>query len=121
MRICWQQIIGYIQRHLPACYSQAFAQGIYDIVDGKEQLKRDFEFRYNKRFYMRSGGGDLNNLGYKWAVGSRYAFMCGVCGFGAPLFFKNYCEQKKSGLENLFYAQSGKQQLPVELVRNRVR
>jgi hypothetical protein len=71
--IFWCQIIGYIQRHLPACYLQAFAQGIYYINENDEKLKRDFEFKFDKGFHMRAIAGDLNKLGYKYAAGLRAA------------------------------------------------
>lgn len=97
--IFWCQIIGYIQRHLPACLLQAFAQGIYDIRENKEKLNRDFNFRYGEGS-MRAFAGDLNNLGYKWAVarGQRAVWVCCEV-WGGPAavgrcVFKIYCEQK---------------------------
>lgn len=98
----WRQIIGYMQRHLPACYLQAFAQGIYYIANGGEKLKRDFEFRHDKGFYMRPALGDLNNLGYRWAPAAGRAGRWRVAAYAvaprplrpAGLAFKNYCEQK---------------------------
>ena len=46
--LCWRKVIGYIQRFLPACYAQAFCQGIYSIVEGKEKLTRNLKFRDDK-------------------------------------------------------------------------
>jgi hypothetical protein len=99
--IFWCQIIGYIQRHLPACLLQAFAQGIYYITETNEKLKRDFKFRHDEA-YMRPAMGGVNNLGLtSGGVGaggtvSREGMM--VVG---TLCFQNLLRTKKSGLENL--------------------
>jgi hypothetical protein len=44
-----KKVIGYIQRFSPASYAQAFAQGIYYIVENGEKLKRSLKFRYDKK------------------------------------------------------------------------
>lgn len=95
----WRQVIGYIQRHLPACYLQAFAQGIRPVVAGGK-LKRDFEFSdLFKGIYMRPAPLNINQstLGYNYAAGEAlagngvYTWM----GMGlAHIVFKKYCEQK---------------------------
>lgn len=43
----WRQLIGFIQRFFPANLAQAFAQGIYYIVEDKETVRRSFNFRHN--------------------------------------------------------------------------
>lgn len=86
----WRQVIGYIQRYLPACYLQEFAQGIYYIAVGNEKLRRSFEFRDEKGRYMLPAD-DFNSLGYKWVVSS---------GLGL-VDFQKFPQTKKSGLENL--------------------
>jgi hypothetical protein len=43
----WRQVIGFVQRYLPACMLQAFAQGIYGIVEENEKLRRSFDFSYS--------------------------------------------------------------------------
>jgi hypothetical protein len=55
----WRQVIGFIQRGMPACDRQAFAQGIY-ITEGKKKLRRTFDFRYR-------GDHACTGLGFKWA------------------------------------------------------
>jgi hypothetical protein len=96
----WCQVIGYIQRHLPACYLQAFAQGPYYIVKNNEKLKRGFEFRHDKGFYMRPTH-DLNSLGYKFATraGAGRGPWEGLGGRGAAV--QKLLRTKKSSLENL--------------------
>lgn len=48
------QGIGFIQRFLPACYQQAFAQGICYIVEEKEPLNRDYKLRCAKNYALYS-------------------------------------------------------------------
>ncbi len=42
--LCWTNVIGYLQRQLPACYAQAFCQGLVSIVVNKQLLQRSFHF-----------------------------------------------------------------------------
>ncbi len=98
----WRQIIGYTQRHLPACYLQAFAQSIYDTVMHKEKLTRDFKFRYYEGAPPCLGSG---NMGYMWAVslGAQPTQYRGEGGGElADEYFQKLLRTKKSGLENLF-------------------
>jgi len=107
--LLWVQVIGYIERHLPACYLQILAQGIDFIIKDGEKLKRYFEFRYNKGFYMKPAmAGSLNGLGYTYA-------SCHINSRGyksddrrrwlansKSASFLSLLRTKKSGLENLF-------------------
>lgn len=64
----WRQIIGYMQRHLPANYWQEFARGIHY---SDEKLSRSFEFKNEKNRYMRAFENDIkagSGLGYKFAA-----------------------------------------------------
>jgi len=85
----WWQIIGYMQRHLPACYLQAFARSIYDIVEHGAKLERTFEFHYWRGHYMRPDRGDLNNLGYNWAWQFGASRRAGVPGLPFSEFIAN--------------------------------
>ncbi len=99
--IFWCQIIGYIQRHLPACLQQAFRQGIYGIVENKEKLNRNFKFKYAGAYSMRRIAQDLNNLGYKGGWGFEGRGGPDSDGWFASGPFQNLLRTKKSGLENL--------------------
>ena len=95
----WRQIIGYIQRHLPACIWQAYAsrQCIFNIVDDGVKLKRNFQF-----LFMCSSP-PLDKLGYNFAVGwgrEEEGRMPRLTLEG--LLFEDLLRIKKSGLENLF-------------------
>jgi hypothetical protein len=91
----WRQVIGYVQRYLPACYLQAFAQGIYGIVERNKKLGRSFDFSY--------GGGSIAplgadaRLGYDFAVGARWASGA----LRMRLYVQNYVSAKTSSLEKL--------------------
>lgn len=37
----WMNVIGYLQRSLPACYAQAFCQGLYTITEKGQALERN--------------------------------------------------------------------------------
>lgn len=92
-RLFWVQVIGYIQRHLPACYLQAFSQSLYYIIEHNKKLERNFEFQMDKGFYIRAHDGDLNNLGYKYAATAHRAFEGGPDSL-AFIGFALYCEKK---------------------------
>ena len=68
----WCKIIGYIERYLPACYAQAFCQGLYHIVECHEKLDRRLTFRYDSEvtfFPLDAGPADpAGRLGYHYAL-----------------------------------------------------
>jgi len=65
----WRQIIGYIQRFVPACFAQALVQTLSDILDNEAPLRRELNFRWNE-----VGGEsyfpllDSSGLGFDFAV-----------------------------------------------------
>lgn len=86
----WRQVIGYIQRGLPACDRQAFAGGLYRLVEEQKPLKRRFKFKYNDiDFPITSGDLSRSGLGYEYP--GRGA------GWWAPgwSFFETYVKQKQ--------------------------
>ena len=67
--LCWRKVIGYIQRFLPACYAQAFCQGIHYIVEEDEPLSRCLRFRdNNKAVFFPLDSDPRFRLGYDFAV-----------------------------------------------------
>ena len=82
----WRQVIGYIQRGLPACDRQAFAQGIYYIVENDEKLQRKFDFRIGGgSFPVTAGDNSIDGLGYKYAAGAAGRARAGARRVGARL------------------------------------
>lgn len=65
----WRQVIGFVQRFLPACDAQAVAQGIYYITEENEQLLRSFDFRLaDGRFYPVDFNSP-SHLGFDYGLG----------------------------------------------------
>jgi hypothetical protein len=97
----WQKVIGYIQRFLPASYAQAFAQGIYYIVENGEKLKRSLEFRHDKNiFFFPLDSDPHSRLGFDWGGrGMSQARMGG--GPLAPRFYSNLCQAKTTSLQRI--------------------
>lgn len=64
--LMWRQVIGYIQRYLPACYAQAFCHSLYDVHRG-EKLIRNTKFRFENVFYFPLDLSPVSRLGYQYA------------------------------------------------------
>lgn len=73
---CWQKIIGYIERFVPACDAQQIAQGFKCVLNEEGEYIRTLQFR-------NSGGGNYFPLGSdaNWSLGYNCAapwhFSCG--------------------------------------------
>lgn len=85
----WRQVIGYIERGLPAGDRQAFARDLSRIVSEKKSLKRRFDFKYDGGSFFPITAFDLSRsgLGYDY-VG--WPFVC----HGVSLIFQTYVKQK---------------------------
>jgi len=77
--LCWRQMFGYAQRFVPACYAQAFVQGLWNLVkvDGyqgndwqPEALERNLKFEY-----------DLDLRSYFPAISTFSPAVCSGLGF----------------------------------------
>lgn len=104
----WRQVIGFVQRSLPACDAQAFAQGIYYLTEENEPLRRSFVFRYGVGSLDPVTFPSCSNLGFDYAVGcvgGRLVDGAGVAAApGAVPRLQNLYRAKTHGLENLSYA-----------------
>lgn len=49
--LLWCEVIGFYQRSLPACYAQAFCQGLYHVTDGNKTLERELKLSGGELFY----------------------------------------------------------------------
>jgi hypothetical protein len=104
----WQKVIGYIQRFLPASYAQAFAQGIYYIVENGEKLKRSLEFRHDKNiFFFPLDSDPRSRLGFDWGRGPAWPARRGVGWRGGTLasrcvgLYSNLCQAKTTSLQRI--------------------
>ena len=62
----WRQVIGYTERFLPACFAQAFIQGIYSIVQEEQPLERSLMFKYDGGSYFPLV--DSSGLGFDFGI-----------------------------------------------------
>jgi hypothetical protein len=111
----WRQIIGYTQRFMPACYAQAFAQGLYYLVKvdqgdswRPEAFKRDLKLRCHDFSYFPLPPNSRSGLGFDFAVELQRGARCGLwysdgngrCVALATLS-KTFVEQKRSSFQNI--------------------
>lgn len=88
-------VYGYCQRFAPINFMQAFAMGIYHIVENKEKLIRSFEYRNWKGHYILPLDSDpIFRLGYEYFAGGigvwkRYAQGRGLGRRGYTKLFVN--------------------------------
>jgi hypothetical protein len=75
----WRQVIGFVQRFLPATYAQAFAYGLYDIAESGHSCPRTFNFRYDSDFSFYPLSRPLVGLGFNCGALKRWAASCACC------------------------------------------
>lgn len=115
----WRQVIGYTQRFVPACFAQAFVQGLYCVVEEKQPLARSLKFKYDDGSYfpLRASSG----LGFDFgicAVGaamrrSHFVFSVGGAWRLVPGMLINYVEQ----IQQSFLALSVECNMPMSPLR----
>ncbi len=77
--LIWRQVIGYIQRYLPANYAHAFCQGLRALVELEEKLKRSLKVTYyTGELFFPLDSDPSFRLGYE------YALPNSCCGEGYP-------------------------------------
>lgn len=98
--LVWRQVIGYLQRSLPAVDRFAFARGHYDLVENKKPLERKTDYKYDNGSFPAISPTDSSLTG----LGFDYGIYVGVggrrCGRGGMLL-QNLCRTKTSDLQNL--------------------
>jgi len=109
----WRQIIGFCQRFMPACYTQAFSQGLHYLVKvdqsdswRPEVFRRDLKLRCDNFSYFPLSPDSRSGLGFDFAIygsfciGARACALCRPC--PPPRFFsKTYVEQKRQAFRTL--------------------
>src|SRR3990167_9960663 len=66
----WRQVIGYVQRFLPANIAMDLAQGLYDRVENKVKSNRSLNFTHGGgSIFPLSLDSSLGGLGYNFAGG----------------------------------------------------
>jgi len=86
-----RSVFGYSQRFAPINFMQAFAMGVYYIVEEKKKLTRSFEYRYwPGNFIMPLDSDPLFRLGYEYYGGVVRAPGDGRRG----AYYKTFCQSK---------------------------
>ncbi len=108
----WRQIIGYTQRFMPACYAQAFSQGLYYLVKvdqpdswRPEAFKRDLKLRCDNFSYFPLPRDSRSGLGFDFAIYGRHGFgRFRATGAGDLHFFQKLLSSKNSWLSEHYAA-----------------
>jgi hypothetical protein len=96
----WRQVIGYVQRFLPANIAMDFAQGLYARVENKEKSNRSFNFTYGGgSIFPLSLDSSLAGLGYNYAAARVWRWW-GSAGRFVASSFKSCVKQKQQSWEN---------------------
>ena len=68
-KLVWRQVIGYLERGLPAIGRFAFARGLRDLVENKMPLERKVAFKLtDNSFPDTSSGDDRKGLGFDYGL-----------------------------------------------------
>ena len=100
-----RQVIGFIQRNLPAIDRMVFAQGLFDVIENKIRIKRSLAFK-DDLVNFPTTAGDSSCLGLGFGLGFSYCSTTGgrLAGrgwctmescIGDSLYWKTYVEQKR--------------------------
>ncbi len=101
----WCQAVGYFQRFVPSCYAQAFAQGIYYIVENDEKLNRSFKFKHaDNSSFCPINFVSCSGLGFNYAADAWGPQRLSFWTIGTAQLFQKLCQTKTRSLEN--YAKS---------------
>jgi hypothetical protein len=65
--IFWRQIVGYVERYLPANIAMDFAQGLYDRVQNTVKSTRSFKLAHSGMSIFPLVFDSFSGLGYEWA------------------------------------------------------
>ena len=126
----WRQIIGYTQRFMPACYAQAFSQGLYYLVKvdqpdswRPEAFKRDLKLRCDNFSYFPLPRDSRSGLGFDFAIYSGFTLVAWACASsphrGTPgpamagFVFQKLLSSKNSWLSEHYAASSSVRARPV--------
>jgi hypothetical protein len=105
----WRQIIGYTQRFMPACYAQAFAQGLYYLVKvdqddswRPEAFERDLKLRCDNVSYFPLPRDSRSGLGFDFAIyAAPLARVAGPLALGCVHVFSNHGRAKHLAFRTL--------------------
>lgn len=82
-RLYWNQVMGYLERLLPANVAQDLCQGLVNVIENHEPSKRSLKL-FNGDAYYPLDADSFKRLGYDFAVYSVYIFNHGGFRFSRP-------------------------------------
>lgn len=94
----WQQVIGYTQRFVPACYAQVFVQGLWCISQNPLEFKLKFKNNDGSYFPL----DDSSGLGFDFAIGVGAAWDPGRVGNRPPPGSTWFCEMLNKHVEKIW-------------------
>ena len=106
----WRQIIGYTQRFMPACYAQAFSQGLYYLVKmcerdswHSETFKRNLKLKCDNFSYFPILLDSRSGLGFDFSiyVGAASVSDAKEREVGCHNFLKIFIKQKQQAFRTL--------------------
>jgi len=103
----WCDVVGYLQRMLPACYAQALCQGLFNVTLDNKQLIRDLNFEgepfYPFNPFAREGIGFDRGIYSYYTIGFIYKNHGETAvGTSQRRELLNLWKTKIAGLQSLF-------------------
>lgn len=121
--LLWCQIKGFCQRFMPACYAQAFSQGLYCLVKvdqpdawRPEAFRRDLKLRLGWLSYFPLPLDSRSGIGFDFVIyakrgwhgnrangrlGTWPGYNVGKLKTSLIAFLKTFVEQKRQGFQNM--------------------
>jgi hypothetical protein len=110
LSLFWRQVIGYLERLVPAVGAQAFCQGLYYYVEQNQPPTRSLKvYSYltstDIEYFSSSDVSAAAGLGFDFGIYTGAITVAGVwgraCGGVLSTLLKNYVEQKQQSLTTL--------------------
>jgi hypothetical protein len=98
----WRQIIGYLQRLVPACYAQDLCQGLHNVVSRQASPERSLKLFFHHLNYYPLATNPGERMGYDFAIYSDQVIDAGLSRMCFPNQTMIPCRQRASlMLQNL--------------------
>ena len=102
----WCQVIGYIQRSLPACYAQAYCTSILKLK--QNELDRSFQLELSDEFYYPLDAKLSHRLGYDYGIKAYETRIADPVSDNRDMYYesgvawlKKYIDRNQQDLENM--------------------
>ncbi len=99
----WRQVVGFVQRFLPANSAMDFAQGLSNRVENKEKAARSFQFKDGVGAIFPPSFDSFSALGYEYGVS---AYDDDGPGDAEATLYSNLMSSKNRGLRRMMQPSS---------------